>query len=79
VPPGTSLRIRILVKCARRLVHALYLKHYLALRPATLNELETWRVLQRMVASAWIAQQQAATARVAVKRHRDPASDFTQP
>jgi uncharacterized protein (TIGR02172 family) len=67
VPPGTSLRIRILIKLARRLVHAAYLKHYLALRPATLDELETWRVLQRMVGVAWRAQQQAAMARVAVK------------
>jgi uncharacterized protein (TIGR02172 family) len=66
-PPGTSLRIRILIKLTRRLVHAAYLKHYLALRPAAVDELETWRVLQRMVASAWIAQQQAAMARVALK------------
>jgi len=67
VPPGTSLRIRILIKLTRRLVHAAYLKHYLALRPASLDELEMWRELQRMVASAWVAQQQAAMARVAVK------------
>jgi aminoglycoside phosphotransferase (APT) family kinase protein len=67
VPPGASLRIRILIKLTRRLVHAAYLKYYLALRPATLDELETWRVLQRMVASAWIAQQRAAMARGAVK------------
>jgi len=67
VPPGTSLRIRILIKLTRRLVYAAYLKQYLELRPAALDELESWRVLQRMVASAWIAQRQAAMARVAVK------------
>ena len=67
VPPGTSLRIRILIKLTRRLVHAAYLKRYLALRPAALDELEKWRVLQRMVASAWIAHQRAAMAKVPVK------------
>lgn len=31
VPRGTSPRIRILIKLTRRLVHAAYVKHYLAL------------------------------------------------
>jgi uncharacterized protein (TIGR02172 family) len=66
-PPGTSWRIRILLKLARRLLHATYLKRYLELRPASLEELERWRVLQRMVVSAWKAQRNAALARVDAK------------
>jgi uncharacterized protein (TIGR02172 family) len=62
-PPRTSLRIRILLKLARRLLHATYLKRYLELRPAPLEELERWRVVQRLAASGWKAQRAAALAR----------------
>jgi uncharacterized protein (TIGR02172 family) len=52
-PPRTSLRIRMLLKLARRVLHAIYLNRYFELRPAPLEELERWRVVQRMAASRW--------------------------
>ena len=59
-PEGTSLRIRLLAKVARRAIHETYLKRYLDRRPGTVDEVEFWRVPQRMAASAWRAERDAA-------------------
>ena len=60
LPEETSLRIRLLMKLARRLLHTTYLKRYFEVRPGTLEEIEKWRVPQRMAASAWQAERAAA-------------------
>jgi aminoglycoside phosphotransferase (APT) family kinase protein len=75
LPKETSLRIRLLMKLARRLLHASYLKRYLELRPGTLEEIEKWRVPQRMVWSAWRAEKEAAM--IESSKHQPPSSTET--
>ena len=53
LPPHAALHVRLLLKVARRLLHATYLKRYLQLRPGTLAEIEVWREPQRAFESAW--------------------------
>jgi uncharacterized protein (TIGR02172 family) len=65
LPPSTPLHIKLLMKLSRQLLHVTYLKRYLQLRPSSLQEIETWRVAQRMAGIGWRAQQKAAMARVA--------------
>lgn len=59
LPLETPMRIRILMKLARGLLHYTYLKNYLKLRPGTLEEIEQWRVPQRMAASAFREERKA--------------------
>ena len=59
-PDGTSLRIRLMLKVARRMLHETYLKRYLKLRPGSLDEVEFWRVPLRLAGSAWRAERDAA-------------------
>jgi len=70
LPPETSLRIRVLMKLSRPLLHAAYLRRYLQLRPATMEELETWRVPQRMAKSAWLSEVQKSECRIGSQRGR---------
>jgi uncharacterized protein (TIGR02172 family) len=63
LPDETPLHIRFLMKAARRLLHVTYLNRYLELRPGTLDEIEKWRVPQRMGASAWRVERSAAMAK----------------
>jgi uncharacterized protein (TIGR02172 family) len=70
LPEGSSLRLRLLMKIARRLLHTTYLKHYLELRPGTLDEIEFWRVPQRMAVSAWRAERNAALVAEAERKAR---------
>lgn len=55
MPSGTPVHIRLLVKVARRLLHRTYLKRYFELCSGDFEELECWRVPQRMAGSAWRA------------------------
>ena len=65
LPATTPLHILFLMKVARRLLHVTYLKRYLQLRPGTLEQIEQWRVVQRLAGIGWRAQQRAAMAKVA--------------
>ena len=56
LPADTAVHLRLLMKCARHLLHATYLKRYFELRPDSLEALEFWRVPQRMVGLAWRAE-----------------------
>ncbi|HZV35551.1 MAG TPA: phosphotransferase [Verrucomicrobiae bacterium] len=66
LPEGTPLHIQMLMKVSRSLLHATYLKRYLELRPGTMDEIEKWRVPQRMAASAWRARKKAGMAKLSV-------------
>ena len=59
LPRETPVHIRLLMTVARRLLHTTYLKRYFELRPGTMEELEQWRVPQRMAASAWREERKA--------------------
>jgi uncharacterized protein (TIGR02172 family) len=48
LPPDSALHVRMMMKFARRRLHATYLKRYLQWRPGTLEQIEFWRVPQRM-------------------------------
>jgi Ser/Thr protein kinase RdoA (MazF antagonist) len=65
LPPGAPWHIRCLMKLARRALHSAYLRRYLELRPGTMDEVEHWRLPQRMVTSAWKAEHAADMARQA--------------
>jgi uncharacterized protein (TIGR02172 family) len=67
LPPSTPLHILFLMKVSRRLLHSTYLKRYLELRPGTMEEIETWRVAQRMAGAAWRAWQRDAMAKAGIK------------
>ena len=60
LPPTTPIHIKLLMKIARRLLHKTYLRRYLELCPGSLQEIEFWRVVQRMGGSAWRAARKAA-------------------
>ena len=60
LPPTSPVHIRFLMKIARRMLHSAYLKRYLQLSPAALEEIEFWRVPQRMAGSAWRAGRRKA-------------------
>jgi uncharacterized protein (TIGR02172 family) len=65
LPPETALHLRLLMKVSRRLLHAAYLKRYFELRPEP-NDVEFWRVPQRMAGPAWRAERDAALKSVAL-------------
>jgi uncharacterized protein (TIGR02172 family) len=56
LPADTAVHLRLLMKFARRLLHATYLKRYFELRPDSTDALEYWRVPQRMAGLAWRAE-----------------------
>jgi hypothetical protein len=56
LPSNTPVHIKILMKFVRRLLHRTYLKRYLEIRGGSLEEIERWRVAQRMAGSAWQAE-----------------------
>jgi hypothetical protein len=56
LPAETAVHLRLLMKFARRLLHATYLRRYFELRPDSLDALEYWRVPQRMAGLAWRAE-----------------------
>jgi len=64
IPSFVPLRIRIIMKFARRLLHRHYLHSYLQLRPgSTIDEIEFWRVPQRFAGAAWLAARRRAMAK----------------
>jgi len=65
LPRETSLQVRLLMKVVRRLLHSAYLRRYLELRPGTLDEIERWRVPQRLAGAAWRAERRAAITKAA--------------
>ena len=52
LPDDSPWHTHLLMKLSRHLLHATYLKRYLKLRPGTLEEIERWRVLQRLATPA---------------------------
>jgi uncharacterized protein (TIGR02172 family) len=55
LPPQALWYMHIMLKLARRLLHATYLKRYLALRPGKLDAINRWLEPQRAFQSAWYA------------------------
>jgi uncharacterized protein (TIGR02172 family) len=53
LPPESPWHTQLLMKIARRLLHATYLKRYLQIAPGSLEEIETGRVAQRAAGAAW--------------------------
>ena len=64
LPPSTAWHVRTMMKLGRKLLHGIYLRRYVAVRGGTLEEIEFWRVAQRLAGSAWHAGRKAALARV---------------
>jgi uncharacterized protein (TIGR02172 family) len=56
LPNDSPFHTRLLMKFARGALHSTYLKHYLAVRGGSHEEIEKWRPLQRIVAAAWWVQ-----------------------
>jgi uncharacterized protein (TIGR02172 family) len=52
LPDDSPWHTHLLMKLSRQLLHATYLKRYLKLRGGTLEEIEKWRVLQRLATTA---------------------------
>jgi uncharacterized protein (TIGR02172 family) len=63
LPPQTRFNVRLLMKFSRRLLHSTYLNRSLALGRVTIEEIELWRGVQRLVGSGWRAQRKAAMIR----------------
>lgn len=59
LPDDSPWHTHLLMKLSRHLLHATYLKRYLRLRPGTLEEIEKWRVLQRLATTAIRAKLEA--------------------
>lgn len=55
LPPNAALHMHLMLKVARRLLHATYLKRYLQLRPAKLDQINLWLEPERAFESAWRA------------------------
>lgn len=68
LPVDSPINIRLLMKIARRLLHRTYLNRYLELRSGSLEEIESWRVAQRMAGSAWRASRRKAMGRLCSTR-----------
>lgn len=76
LPPETAVHLRLLMKFARRLLHATYLKRYFELRPGSLEDLEFWRVPQRMAGLAWRAERKRMNQTVP---SASPSTDLPEP
>ena len=74
LPPNTPLKIRILMKLARQLLHRTYLRRYLEVRPGTLEDIESWRVVQRLAGLAWRAGKNAALAKLQLQPDQTPSN-----
>jgi uncharacterized protein (TIGR02172 family) len=55
LPPQAAWYMHIMLRLARRLLHATYLKRYLAIRPGKLDTINRWLEPQRAFHSAWRA------------------------
>jgi uncharacterized protein (TIGR02172 family) len=64
LPPTTPFHVRFLMLVARKLLHFAYLRRYMELRYCTMEEIERWRVPQRMAGSAWRAGKRGAMAKL---------------
>jgi len=59
LPADAPFHTHLLMKIARGTLHTTYLKRYFSLRGGTINELEHWRVLQRIAGGGWREQKPA--------------------